>query len=55
MLQCTSQLLFWLRYSEIDFMIAKFSCSESIGDVSGTYPWWNAMLVKLKAFIPQFN
>ena len=50
--------MFQFLYSEYDFSQIsqiKFSCSENIGDVPGTYPWWSAVLVKLQAFIPQFD
>ena len=29
------------------FIQIKFRCSENIGDVPGTYPWWNVILLKL--------
>ena len=50
-----SVTLFRAWFYDSQFSKIKFSCSENIGDVPGTCPWWSAMLVKLHAFIPQFN
>ena len=64
MLPYTSQIaekafFYLIPYLEYDFMTAnsqiKFSCFENIGDVLGTYQWLSTMLVKLQAFISQFN
>ena len=47
--QIAKKLLYSVPHLQHDFMIAnsqiKFSCSENIGDVPGTYQWWSAMLV----------
>ena len=40
---------------KVFFFGCLISCSENIREVPGTCQWWSAMLVKLQAFIPQFN
>ena len=56
---CRKSFFYSIPYLEYDFMTAnsqiKFSCFENIGDVLGTYQWLSALLVKLQAFISQFN
>ena len=50
-----SVTIFRAWFYDSQFSKIKFSCSENTGDFSGTYLLWSAMLLKLQAFIPQFN
>ena len=59
MLLYTSQItekasFFRLPYLEYDFVIADI-VRLNIKHVPGTHQWWSVILVKLLAFIPQFN